>query len=50
MIILQIIVAVITIAIIVIIYAAAHKLVRDHKELHNTVDDSDEDLDLPKTL
>lgn len=50
MIILQIIIAVITIAIIVIIYAAARKLVQDHKELHNTVDDSDDNLDLPKSL
>jgi hypothetical protein len=50
MIILQILVTAITLGIIVFIYAAAHKLIQDHKELHNKVDDSDEDLDLPKTL
>ena len=50
MIILQILVTAITLGIIVIIYAAAHKLVQDHKALHNKVDDSDEDLDLPKSL
>jgi hypothetical protein len=50
MIILQIIVAAITLGIIVLIYAVAHKLIQDHKQLHNKVDNDDEDLDLPKTL
>jgi hypothetical protein len=50
MIILQILVTAITLGIIVIIYAAAHKLIKDHKEFHKKIDDCDEDLDLPKTL
>jgi CO dehydrogenase nickel-insertion accessory protein CooC1 len=40
--------AIITIGIIVVLYAATHKLIKDHKELHSV--DTDEDLDLPKTL
>lgn len=38
----------IVVAIIVILYAATHKLIKDHKELHNV--DTDTDLDLTKTL
>jgi hypothetical protein len=40
--------AIITVAIVVVLYAATHKLIQDHKELHSV--DTDEDLALPKSL
>jgi hypothetical protein len=40
--------AIITVAIVVVLYAATHKLIQDHKELHSV--NTDDDLDLPKTL
>jgi hypothetical protein len=40
--------AIVVIFILVVLYAATHKLIKDHKELHEI--DTDTDLDLPKTL
>ncbi len=45
---LLIISAIITIFVVVVLYAATHKLIQDHKKLHSV--DTDEDLDLPKSV
>lgn len=47
---LLVICALVTICIVVLIYAAIHKMIHENKTLHSTVEDADDNLDLPKSL
>lgn len=47
---LLVICAIIIICIVVLIYAAVHKMIQESKSLHSIDEDTDDNLDLPKTL
>jgi hypothetical protein len=47
---LLVICAIIIICIVVLIYAAVHKMIQESKSLHSIDEDADDNLDLPKTL
>jgi uncharacterized membrane protein len=47
---LLVICAIVIICVLVLIYAAAHKMIQENKTLHSTDEDADDNLDLPKTL
>jgi hypothetical protein len=40
----------VTICIVVLIYAAVHKMIQENKTLHSIDEGADDNLDLPKTL
>jgi hypothetical protein len=47
---LLVICAIVTICVVVLIYAAVHKMIQENKTLHSIDEDADDNLDLPKTL